>query len=189
MLQNAFVSPGLAFAGNYGAGSGQSFFGAAAAWGLSGGRFQVSAAAGSQNSRSDNRGAYGGRASINVWTSSSGGLGAGAFLGVGGGPRTRDGAIVTNPAVLTVPLGVSLGYKRGIGTTRGFSLFVTPFYAWTRTDSGTVASNSAFRFSTGLDFVISQSFGVTVGGEFGGNQPGAAGNSFGAALTFAPGRR
>ena len=50
VLQNAFTSRGLAFAGNFGSSSGQSFFGAAAGWGH-GERFLLSGAAGVQRSR------------------------------------------------------------------------------------------------------------------------------------------
>ena len=189
VLQNAFVAPGLALAGNLGsAGSGRGFFGAAAAWGL-GSRFQLSAGAGAQRSRDVSRGAYGARAAMNVWSNGGGSFGVGAFVGVGGAARTRNDLIVTNPAVMNIPAGVSMGYKRPMGTTRGFSVFASPFYSWTRSDSGIVSQKGDIRFSGGVDVAISQSFGVTVGGEFGSGKSSTQRNAFGAAITFVPGRR
>src|SRR5688572_7972472 len=60
VLQNAFSNPGLAIAANFGGGRGQSFYGAASAWGLAGGRLQLSGAAGAQRANEGTRGAYGG---------------------------------------------------------------------------------------------------------------------------------
>ena len=194
VLQNAFLNSGLAFAANVGGGggsgggSGQGFFGAAAGWGLSGGKFQLSAAAGAQRSRGASRGAYGGKVAANVWNSRGGSLGAGAFVGVGGAPRTRTDDVVTNPAVMSMPVGVSIGYKRPLGASRGFSVFAAPMFMYTRADSGAVVATSAFAFSGGVDFAFTQSLGVTLGGEFGGGRS-ARRSSFGGAISFVPGRR
>ena len=193
VLQNAFINPGLAIAANFG-GSGQNYFGAAAAWGMSGGKLQLSGAAGAQRARGATRGAYGGRAAYSVWTSSGGALGAAAFAGIGGAPRTKTNnagtIVVTNPAVMSMPVGASIAYRRALGS-RGFSLHAAPFYAWTKTDSAAAVSSSAFRVSAGLDFAVSPSFGVTVGGETGAGKKGSASRAgiFGAAITFVTGRR
>jgi len=88
VLQNAFANPGLAIAVNYGGGSGQSYYGAAAAYGMGSGKIQLSAGAGAERANGATRGAYGARAAMNVWNSSGGALGAGAFVGFGGAPRT-----------------------------------------------------------------------------------------------------
>jgi hypothetical protein len=193
VLQNAFANPGLAFAANLGGGggSGHGYLGAAAAWGLGTGKLQISAGAGSQRARGANRGAYGVRAAANVWNSRNGALGAGAFVGFGGAPRTSANNLVTNPAIMNVPAGVSVGYRRALGATRGFAVYASPFYAWSRSDSSAVVSNSAFRFASGLDFAITPSIGVTFGGEFGArrNATGTSGNSLGLAVTFVPRRR
>src|SRR3954465_4657805 len=77
VLQNAFASPGLAVAADFGAGGGQSFYGAAAAVGL-GSRLQVSGAAGAQHGNNATRGAYGARVAASVWRTASGSLGVGA---------------------------------------------------------------------------------------------------------------
>lgn len=184
VLQNAFTSRGLAMAGNFGSSSGQSYFGAAAGWGL-GERFLLSGAAGAQRSNNTTRGAYGARATMAVWTSSGGSLGAAAFAGIGGAARTRLNNVVNNPAIMSIPAGVSLGYRRGMGARRSISGYVSPFYAWSRSDSTAVVSSGAFRGSLGVDVGLSSNLGVSVGGEFG----ATGGGAFGAAITFVPGRR
>src|SRR5437763_3625286 len=59
VLQNAFANTGLAVAANFGGGGGQTFYGAAAALGLGGGRLQLSGAAGASHAKTSTRGAYG----------------------------------------------------------------------------------------------------------------------------------
>ena len=191
VLQNAFANPGLAFAANFGSGTGQSFYGAAGSLGFGSGKLQVSGAAGVARSNNATRGAYGGRLAASLWSSSGGALGVGAFAGIGGAPRTQTAGVISNPAIMTVPAGVSLGYRHTLGASRGMSAFVSPFYRWMRTDSGTVISNGSMRVSLGLDFAFSQSFGATVGAELGQNNTGSArsAGTFGAAITFVPGRR
>ena len=192
-LQNAFANPGLAFAADFGSGAGSSFFGAAGAWGLGSGKIQVSGVAGAERSQTTTRGAYGARAAMSLWSSSGGSLGAGVFAGIGGGPRSRDSlGVIRNPARMNVPVGVSLGYRRPFGSSRGVSAYASPMYRWSRVDAGTggITSTGAFRVAAGVDFAVSQSFGVTGGAELGGAD--AASNSsavFGFAVTFVPGRR
>ncbi len=199
VLQNAFGSPGLAVAANFGGGPGQGFGGAAVGWGLASGRLQVSGAVGVQRRRDESRGAYGGRLSGALWTTSGrpgwgGAFGVGGFVGVGGAAGTHTDDVVTNPSVVAVPAGISLGYRRAIGRTRGVSVYATPFYRWTRVDSVETENLSAFAVATGVDFAFSPSVGATIGVEFsssdargGGNERGAA--TFGAAIGFAPRRR
>jgi hypothetical protein len=190
VLQNAFLNPGLGVAANLAGGSGQSYYGVAAGLGLGGGKLQVSGAAGAQRSNEATRGAYGGRAAFRVWSSRGGSLGAAAFAGVGGAPRTRTGSVVTNAAILSVPAGVTVAYQRALGR-RGISVYASPFYSWTRRDGGTVTSGGTFRGAVGVDFSLTQSIGVTAGGELGGNGGSGGGTSgtFGGAVTFVPGRR
>jgi len=189
VLQNAFANPGLAVAADFGGGPGQSFYGAAAALGLGTGKLQLSGAAGAAHGNGATRGAYGARLSASVWSSSAGALAVAAFGGVGGAPRTRSANIVTNPAVLSIPAGVSLGYRHPLGSTRGLSAYVSPFYRWRRTDSGTVVSKGSMRVSLGLDFAFSQSFGATFGAELGQNNGTSGTGTVGAAISFVPGRR
>ena len=195
VLQNAFSNAGLAFAANFGSGSGQSYYGAAAALGMgTEGRLSISGAAGAQRSNGATRGAYGARASTRIWSSGGGALGVGGFAGFGGAPRTGTATVVTNPAVMTIPVGLSVGYRRGLGTSRGFSVYASPFYRWVRSDSGTVVSNGSVRISGGLDFSFSPSLGVTIGGDLGGAGSSSSGSrrssgALGAAVSFVPGGR
>jgi hypothetical protein len=190
VLQNAFLNPGIGVAGNFAGGSGQSFYGAAAAWGPSGGRFQVSAAAGAHNANDATRGAYGARAAANVWNTRGGSLGAAAFVGVGGAPRTHSGSVVTNPATLSVPAGVTVSYQRPMGASRGISLYASPMYRWLRLEDVDASTSGSFRASFGVDFALTRSLGVTAGGEVGGGSSvGGTGGVFGAAVTFVLGRR
>jgi hypothetical protein len=110
---------------------------------------------------------------------------------VGGAASTHlEDEIVNNPAVLAVPAGISVGWRRPIGKTRGVSVYAAPFYQWTRLDSGVVESVNSFAGSAGVDFALSPSVGVTLGAEVGssnGSERSSA--SFGAAVGFAPGRK
>jgi hypothetical protein len=189
VLQNAFSNPGIALGANFGSGGGQSYMGLAAAWGLGNGRMQVSAGAGAQRANESSRGAYGARAALNVWNSRAGSLGVGAFGGIGGGPRTRNDGVVTNPAVLTIPVGLTAGYRRPLGTTRGFSVYASPMYRWTRVTNDDVSANDGvFRFAVGLDVGITRALGATVGTEFGtGSSDGAS--NLGVAVSWVPGAR
>lgn len=187
VLQNAFTGRGLAVAGNFGSSKGQSFFGGAAGWGL-GPRFMVSGAAGAQRANNTMRGAYGARATMGVWTSKGGSLGAAAFAGVGGAARTRVGTVVNNPAILSVPAGVSVGYRRGMGARGSISGYVSPFYNFSRIDSGTVVAGNSFRSSVGVDVGFSPSLGASLGAEFGAGSASRNG-VLGAAITYVPGRR
>lgn len=189
VLQNAFANPGLAVAANFTGGGGQSFFGAAAAYGLGSGRLQASGAAGVQRSNSATRGAYGARLAATVWNSGGGSIAAGAFAGFGGAARTRNAAdSVSNPAVLIVPVGLTVGYRRPLGETRGLSAYVSPVYRWTRAEAVSVETAGSFAVALGLDVSISPSFGATVGAELGRDGPSAGSGTFGVALSFVPGR-
>lgn len=191
-LQNAFANPGLAVAANVAGGDGQSFLGLAGAYGLGAGRLQASAAAGMQRAARATRGAYGARVAATLWTSSGGSLGAGAFAGVGGAPRTRDEAgVTTNAAVLQLPVGITIGYRRPLGARRGFSVYGSPLYRWARSEANAVTTSSgSFALAAGLDLGITPSLGLTVGGELSRARKGggpAGGTLFGGAVSFVPG--
>ena len=188
VLQNAFTARGLALAGNFGSSSGQSFFGGAAGWGLSD-RFALSGAAGVQRTRNSTRGAYGGRAMMGVWSSKTGSLGGAAFAGIGGAASTSLNGVVVNPAVVSIPAGISIGYRRSMGARGSLSGYVSPFYSWSRVDSGAVASTGAFRASVGVDVGFTPSLGASIGGEFGAGKGSGRGGVLGAAITYVPGRR
>lgn len=190
VLQNAFANSGLAFAANFGAGGGQSFFGAAAGWGLGGGRLLASGAAGVQRANEATRGAYGARLAATLWTSAGGALAAGGFAGIGGAPRTRNDADVeTNAAQLTIPVGVSIGYRRALGRVRGFSVYGSPMFKWSRATVGEVSSTGgSFAGALGVDFALTRAIGLTAGGEFGKSSGGSNGSLVGFAVSFVPGR-
>jgi len=189
VLQNAFANPGWAVAANIGGGSGQTFYGLATAMGLMTGKLQLSGAAGVAHSNNASRGGYGARASFSAWSTSGGALGVGAFAGIGGAPRTRTNNVVTNPAELNVPAGLSIGYRHAFGS-HGVSAYASPFYKWVRSDNGVVTSTGQFRGSLGVDVGLSTSLGLTLGGEMGGKSAtGTGSSSFGAAISFVPGRR
>lgn len=189
VLQNAFSNPGLGLAANFGTGSGQSFYGLAGAYGMGGGRLQLSAAAGAQRSSDATRGAYGARASANVWTSAGGALAAAAFAGIGGAPRTRTGAVTTNPAMLVIPAGITAAYRRGLGATRGIAAYVSPLYRWTRLTSDTSTSSGKLGASLGVDVSLTSSIGATVGAELGSGAGSKSSAMFGGAVSWVPGRK
>jgi hypothetical protein len=188
-LQNAFVNPGLAVAGNLGGGGGQSFYGAAVGYGMMGGRLLVSGAAGVQRLNDATRGAYGARAAMALWGSEGGALGAGVFAGIGGAASTtNDLDVETNPAVMSIPLGATVGYRRGFGETRGISAYASPIYRWSRLDDGGASTNSgSCTVALGLDVGLTRSFGASVGAELG-DAGGTSSTVWGLALSFVPGR-
>lgn len=188
-LQNAFANPGLAVAGNFGGGGGQSFYGGAAGYGMMAGRLLVSGAAGMQRANDATRGAYGARVAAALWGSEGGSLGAGVFAGIGGAPRTSNELDVeTNPAIMSIPLGATVGYRRALGETRGISAYASPIYRWSRMEaSGVSASSGSFTVALGLDVGLTRSFGATVGAEFG-DVDGSSSTVWGLALSFVPGR-
>ncbi|HEU4994246.1 MAG TPA: hypothetical protein VFT29_05475 [Gemmatimonadaceae bacterium] len=201
VLQNAFISPGLGLAANVAGGASESFGGAAVGWGwgiggvLPSGGLMISGAAGAQRINGSNRGGYGGRlaASMSTDPSRPSAFGAGAFVGVGGAHRTRLDGFVNNPKMVTVPTGVTLGYRRMLGTSRAVSAYVSPMWRWTHWDEGAgfAFSTGRFRVGLGLDFAFSPSFGLTFGGEMGqvlGPSTYAAPGVVGGAISFAPRR-
>lgn len=189
VLQNAFSNDGLAVAANFGSGGQQSLFAVAAGWGLMAGRLQVSGAAGAQRMNDATRGAYGAKAALNVWTSRGGSLGLGAFAGVGAAPRTRAQGVMTNPAVMTVPAGATVAYRRSLGTARGLSAYVSPMYRYTKvtTDAAGSDQNGNMRVSLGVDFSFNPTLGITVGSELGSGDSGS--NLLGVAVSWVPGGR
>lgn len=190
VLQNAFANNGLAVAANFGSGGQQSLFAVAAGWGLMAGRLQVSGAAGAQRMNDATRGAYGAKAALNVWTSRGGSLGLGAFAGVGAAPRTRaQGGVITNPAVMTVPAGATVAYRRSLGTARGLSAYVSPMYRYTKVTTDAAGSDQSgnMRVSLGVDFSFNPTLGITVGSEVGSGDSGS--NLLGVAVSWVPGGR
>jgi hypothetical protein len=164
VAQNAFVSPGITLAANFGTGDPGTTYAGAAAWAPSQ-RFGV--AIGGGVFTPDIPGAsgaftWGTRATVALpFTRLDGPLGLAAFGGVGG--ASVDGA-----SELSVPVGVSVGYRAAIGDRRGVSVYVAPLFRWTRVavDDESI-SNGLFRGTIGFDVAVLPSLGVSIGYEFG----------------------
>ncbi|MFN2398036.1 MAG: hypothetical protein ABR543_05240 [Gemmatimonadaceae bacterium] len=185
VLQTAFASPGVHVAVNVGYSKDASTFAGAAAWAPSSARFQLSAGAGSLNPEGDldNAIVWGARATVPVLRVRADAVGIAVFAGAGGG-RMGDAT------QLFVPAGASLSYRRALGVRRGISVYLAPFYLWSRaSETGTSRSAGLARFSAGVDLAITTSLGVTVGYEGGAKaksgDPGPAAGTFGAGVSYA----
>lgn len=189
VLQNAFSNPGFTVAVNFGTSSDAKTFGAAGAWAPASGRFQVSLGGGSVDPKGEKgHGTYGARLAVPVFSFMGSRAGAAVFAGVGGAsaPGTR---------LTTVPAGVAVGFRQAMGETRGLSVYVAPFYTWTRAEptNQPARSKGLIRVSGGLDLGITRRIGVTLGYEAGARagqlDPGPRGGVFGVAASYAFGRR
>lgn len=189
VLQNAFSNPGLTAGANIGTGDVGSAYAAAVAWAPGTGRFQVSGGIGVLTFKATDakssptygvRGAY----ALPWPRGGTGSFGTAAFVGFGG--ATNDDASVS-----TIPVGVSVAYRRAIGETRAFSVYGVPFFQWSsfRPDVGDEDSRGQFRGSIGGDITIIPRLGATVGYEFGGTtaagEAGTSGGVFGAGVSWA----
>ncbi len=187
VLQNAFASPGITLAANYGGGSrGAYSFGGAGAWAPASGGYQVSAGAGSYKAGTGTTSgvAYGGRFSLPVWHFLADAMAVAVFGGFGG-------ARVNGLDQTLAPIGASVGYRRSLGNARAFAVYAAPFYGWTHaqiasttTGSATTASNSGDLFGAfGADVTVMPQLGVSAGYQIGGRR-GSKG-LFGVALSYA----
>lgn len=188
VLQNAFSNPGLTVGGNVGTGDVGSAYAAAVAWAPGSGRFQVSGGIGVLTFKAEDakssptygvRGAY----ALPWPRGGTGSFGTAAFVGFGG--ATNDDASTS-----TIPVGVSVSYRRALGETRAFSVYGVPFYQWSsfRPKEGEEDSRGQFRGSVGADVTIIPRLGATVGYEFGGKtaagEAGTSGGVFGAGVSW-----
>jgi hypothetical protein len=198
VLQNAFVGPGLAAAANAGGGPGGTAYAAAIAWAPRSARLQVSLGVGSFVSDGDAGGAFGARVAMPIFSMMGDALGIGAFAGIGGaqGPRVLNARV----GLGQVPFGASVGYRRALGATRGFSVYAAPFAAYYRNDFGDESQSAwLFRVSLGGDFALTRAIGITAGLEAGGGgggggggddgDPGPSGVVWGGGISYAFGRR
>lgn len=207
VLQNVWANPGLVGAFDVAGGAGGSVYGLAGAWTPSAGRFQLSGGVGFQSRPATQGGgagfAYGGRVALPL-ASAAGNFGFAVFAGLGGGQQrveTVDTTFVslttgevmadtasTNSAIVQVPLGASVGWRRAIGATHGISVYASPSYVFV-TSSGT--HTGALRAALGADFGITRAIGVTAGVEFGQTRPtgsvGPTGTLWGFGVSYALG--
>lgn len=184
VLQNAFSNPGITVAANYGGGSDYATFAAAGAWAPGSARWQFSAGAGVISPK-DGDGALniGGRLAVPIKTfGSTKAFGVSVFAGAGG-------AKIGDERLLQVPMGLGLGYRRALGATRGISLFATPFYSLSQSDSAGIERSGLVRGSIGMDVSLTRSIGATVGFETGAKarvgEAGATGSLWGVGVSYA----
>lgn len=160
VLQNAFGNSGITVGLNAGTAPEGQAYALAAGWGrgrlLAGGGIGMSSGAGS------NGVAYGARVAMPVWSMAGGSIGFAAFGGAGG-------SVAGDANVVQLPVGVSVGWRRALGATRGFSVYAAPHYAWIRDTRPTLGTSSGgrFRAGLGLDVGITPRLGVTLGIEGG----------------------
>jgi hypothetical protein len=185
-LQNAFFNPGLTAAFNIGSGSGSSVYAAAASLGA--GRFQLAGGIGAFVPDSGGTSAaYGARISMPVFSFMNGSAGVAAFAGAGGVSRSGTSAV-------QIPLGAGFGWRRGLGTSRGISVYAAPMFTFYRASLGDSSTTKGLlRASVGLDFAITRRLGVTLGAEGGAKadegDPGPSGSIGALGVAWAFGRR
>ena len=185
VLQNAWANAGITIAADYGKARDASAIAGALAWAPTQSRFQLSAGAGVIKPDSGgSQGGYGARLSIPLKSFASGSLGTAIFGGVG---VTSSGGVTNS----NFPVGVAVGFRHALGTTRGISAYVAPFYMISRIkgDSSSKATGGPIRASVGLDLTIAPQIGVTVGYEAGADAkegtPGPNGGVFGIGVSYA----
>jgi hypothetical protein len=185
VLQNAWANAGITVAADYGKATDASAFAGALAWSPRRSRFQLSVGAGVVKADSGgSQGAYGGRLSIPLVSFASGNLGTAIFGGVG--VTSNNGVTLSS-----FPIGASIGFRHGLGTTRAISAYVAPFYTIARTSGSSIgkATGGAMRASVGLDVTIAPQIGLTIGYETGADakegKPGPQGGVFGVGLSYA----
>lgn len=184
VLQNAFSNSGITVAVNYGGGSDYATFAVAGAWAPGSARWQFSAGAGVISPK-DGDGALniGGRLAVPIKTfGRTKAFGVSVFAGAGG-------AKIGETSFLQAPVGLGLGYRRAIGATRGISLYATPFYSLSRSDSSGIERSGLVRGSIGVDLSLTRSIGATVGFETGAKaragEAGATGSLWGVGVSYA----
>lgn len=192
VLQNAWAAPGIAVAADLAGGGDGTIYALAAGWTPSGGRFQLSGGLGWQvRTGAGSRAAYGARVAVPVLGRSSS-FGAAAFAGFGGaGGRgtansARTAGADTTGSITQIPVGVSLGWRHALSTTRGLSFYATPYYMWL---GGSGQSAGLLRVAAGLDAGVTQRIGLTAGIELGASrvrpEGGPSGILYGLGATYA----
>jgi hypothetical protein len=182
VLQNAFANPGTTIAANYGHLTGANAYAAAVAWAPRSAHFVASVGAGVYDpSDGDTRPAYGARLAFPIAQfTAERSLGVAIFGG--GGAATRSGVTLAQ-----FPVGVAVGYRHALGTTRAISAYAAPFYLFARTSgNGTSDQSSVFRVSAGLDVALLPTLGATLGYESGstGGKVAPESGIFGVGLSY-----
>ena len=183
VLQNAFANPGITAAVDASSLQSMWSYAAAAAWAPGSARFQLSGGVGLQTHSGSNRTVYGARANFPVY-GATGNLGASLFVGWGG---LSGGPNDSTVAKTTLPVGATIGYRHALGETRGVSIYASPIYE-SITRGGGGSRVSVWRGALGLDLGVTSAIGLTLGLEFGSNEPPESakpsGTAFGAAISY-----
>ena len=184
VLQNAFTNRGFTIGVDFGTGDELTSYGAAAAWSPVSAKYQFSAGVAYLDPKNGSGTAtYGARLMVPVLKGNSP-FGVAPFVGMGG--ANFDGVNDWQ-----IPLGISAGYRRALGTSgRGISAYVSPFFTWARVRQNShTDTHGLFRVSIGVDAAVLPRVGVTVGYETGqkatDEQPGVRGGIFGAGVSYA----
>jgi hypothetical protein len=184
VLQNAFTNRGFTVGVDFGTGDHSKSYGGAVAWSPMNEHFQLDAGVGFlDRDGASGTATYGARLMVPVLNKSLA-FGVAPFVGMGG--ANFDGINDWQ-----IPLGISAGYRRALGTNgRGISAYVSPFYTWSRIrEAGATETHGLFRVSVGVDAAVLPWVGVTVGYETGANagegEPGATGGIFGVGISYA----
>lgn len=193
VLQNAWANSGITVAGDYGNAKDATAVAGALAWSPVQSRFQLSAGAGIVRSDSGgSRAGYGARLAIPVRSFASGSIGAAIFGGVGVTSRLIHQASATQRVTLSsFPIGVAFGFRHSLGSTRGVSVYVSPFYLISRQTGDSLAqpTSGSIRASLGVDATIAPQIGLTLGYEAGATaadrHPGPIGGIFGVGISYA----
>ena len=192
VLQNAWATPGLVGAVDFGGGPDGSVYAAAAAWAPASGRFQLCGGGGAQSrtGQKGSRGVFGVRAAI-PFGSATGDIGFAVFAGVGGGNGGTSAFPDSISSTTEVPLGAAVGWRHTIGSNHGISVYATPAYVLFSGGSG--SSRGVFRAALGSDIGVTSALGATLGVEFGGTRPrgfgGPSGTLYGVGVSSAFGHR
>jgi len=191
VLQNAWVTPGIVGAVNFGGGPDGQIYAAALSWAPASSRFQLSGGLGSRSlTGSGSRGVYGVRLAIPFGAGASSNLGFAIFGGAGGGSGGASNAADSSVSTSQVPLGAAVGWRRALGATHGVSIYASPSYVLY---SGGSKSGGLVRGAVAADAGVTPSLGVTLGLDFGQTRPravgGPSGTLFGVGVAYAFGRR
>ena len=187
ILQNAWASPGLVGAIDYGGGEGSVYAGAVS-WASATARFQLSGGIGvrSLSGGGGSKSVYGVRAAVPLGGAASP-IGFGLFAGVGGGQNAAGGSAASTTEI---PVGLAIGWRRALGGSHGVSLYATPSYVYF---SGGDKPGGVMRAGVGVDVGLTKMLGATVGAEFGGTRAatlgGPTGTLWGVGVSYAFGRR
>jgi hypothetical protein len=215
LLQNVWSTPGSVAALNVGGGGGWTVYAGAVSWAPGFGHVQLSGGAGFANGiGTGTHGAYGLRVAAPFGGDSTT-LGFAAFAGVGGGSSqhtytpvsctlvipnclvvtptvARSGLVIfdTTTSSTVIPIGASIGWRRGIGASQGVSVYASPAFVYY---AGGTHSDGLMRVGIGVDGGISSTLGITGGFEFGGTRSkalgGPSGVVYGLGVAYAFGRR